>query len=73
MSARAGFVGVGLGALLSSQGLSGPGVLLWLGGRMGSWLTRNAPPGAVRFEGLSTLGDVARALAAPRGVESPPC
>lgn len=69
----AGLAGVVLGGLLSSSLLGWLGGLLCLGGLAGSWLTRNAPPGSVRFEGLSTLGDVARALAAPRGVESPPC
>ncbi|MCP3136221.1 hypothetical protein [Pyxidicoccus xibeiensis] len=63
--------------LLGGSSLGGaPGVLgglLLAGGLLGLWLTRNAPPEDIRFEGLSTLGDVARALAARRVVESPPC
>ncbi|MFP2926995.1 hypothetical protein ACLESO_17700 [Pyxidicoccus sp. 3LG] len=57
----------------ATDALKALGLPLALGGFAGMWLTRNSPPASVRFEGLSTLGDVARALASPRVVESPPC
>ncbi len=69
----AGLVLIVPAGLLRIDALGWLGALLCLGGIAGVLLTSKAPPKSVHFEGLSTLGDVARAMAAPRGVESPPC
>jgi hypothetical protein len=70
-----GGVGVAVGGLahLLGNGLLADGSGVAVGGLLGLWLIRKAPLAAVHFAGMSTLGEVARAVASARGVESRPC